>query len=93
MSRIIRDFRCGDCDSITEHWVNKQEIASLTCPDCGSPAMNAIIGAPHIDYIGSVANGESSSDAMNTSIDKWQKMRAQKQRIEKRNFERHGTYD
>ena len=93
MARIIRDIRCRNCDTVTEHWVNKQELASLLCPKCGSPDIKAMIGAPKIDYTSCVANGESSSDSMGTSIDKWQKMRDQKQRIEKRNLERHGTYD
>jgi hypothetical protein len=52
-----------------------------------------MIGAPHLDVIGMAANGEASSDAMNTAIGKWDKMRRQKMRIEQRNLERHGTED
>ena len=93
MARIIRDVRCGACAAVTEHWVNKQELASLSCPECGSSDITPMIGTPHMNYSATVASGESSSDAMQTSIDKWQKMRDQKQRIEKRNLERHGTYE
>jgi len=93
VARIIRDVRCCSCDTVTEHWVNREELAALICPECNSPDMKAMIGAPHLNYADMVANGESSSDSMNTSIDKWEKMRRQKQRIEKRNLERHGTYD
>lgn len=93
MARIIRDIRCGDCASVIERWISKEELASLTCPTCGSSDMNAMIGAPKLAYTEMAANGESSSDAMGTAVDKWAKMREQKQRIEKRNLERHGTYD
>ena len=78
---------------MTELWATKEEVAIHPCPKCHHATLVPIIGAPKINYTMSVANGEASSDAMNTSIDKWQKMRDQKQRIEKRNFERHGTYD
>ncbi len=93
MARITRDYRCGGCDTVTEHWVNKEEEATLTCPNCGSPDMTSIIGAPQIDYIGMATDGKNSSDALGTTIDRWQKMREQKQRIEQRNLERHGTHD
>jgi hypothetical protein len=93
VSRIIRDVRCSECDAVTEHWVNKQELALLDCPECGCSDVTAIIGTPKPFYTGMAANGESSSDAMGTAVDKWAKMRAQKQRIEQRNLERHGTYD
>lgn len=93
MSRIIRDIRCGNCAAVTEHWVNKEELAILTCPECGSPDIKTMIGAPKLDYTSMCANGEASSDGMTGAIDKWDKMRRQKQTIEKRNLERHGTYD
>ncbi|MAG24808.1 hypothetical protein CMI47_04440 [Candidatus Pacearchaeota archaeon] len=93
MARIIRDIRCNDCLTVTEHWISKEELASLNCPECGSSDMTVMIGAPHFGITASVANGQASSDGMTTGIDKWEKMRKQKQRIEKRNLERHGTYD
>lgn len=91
MSRIIRDIRCNACASVTEHWVNREELATLTCPNCGSSDFKVMIGVPKLAYTDMAANGESSSDAMGTAVDKWAKMREQKQRIEKRNLERHGT--
>ena len=93
MARIIRDIRCNSCSTVTEHWVNKEELATLLCPKCRSSDMVAIISAPHLDIIGMATDGKTSSDGLGTTIDKWQKMREQKQRIEKRNLERHGTYD
>jgi hypothetical protein len=52
-----------------------------------------MIGAPHLGYTAMAANGEASSDAMTSSVDKWVKMRDQKTKIEQRNLERHGTVD
>ena len=93
MSRVIRDYRCGHCDAVTEHWVNKEELAVLTCPECGNSAMKAMIGTTHFGFTNTVANGEASSDAMTSSIDRWERARKQKQKTEQRNLERHGTYD
>lgn len=90
---IIADFRCADCDAVTEHLVKRDEPASPSCPECGSSATRRLIGAPKLAYTQMAANGESSSDAMNTAIDRWVKGREQKKRIEQRNMERHGTYD
>ena len=91
MIRIVRDCRCQDCDSVTEHWINEEELAALLCPVCDSPDMKKIIGAPQIAYTRMATDGSASSDAMTTSIDRWVKMRDQKARIEKRNMDRHGT--
>lgn len=91
--RIVTDCRCSSCDAVTEHWVTREEIATLSCPVCGGSALVRMIGAPHLGYIVTAANGEASSDAMTTSVDKWVKMRDQKAKIEKRNLERHGTVD
>ncbi len=91
--RIMTDCRCSTCDTVSEHWINLDEIATLPCPVCENPTLVRMIGACHLDVIGMAANGEASSDAMTSSIDKWAKMREQKAKIEKRNIERHGTYD
>lgn len=93
MVRIIRDYRCGDCNAVSEHWASTEELASLVCSRCGSSAITAMISASHLDYTSMVASGESSSDGMTSSIDKWDKMRRQKLTIETRNLERHGTVD
>lgn len=89
--RIIRDYRCTSCDSISEHWVNEAELAALPCPECGETSLKPMIGAPKIATIMIATDGKASSDGMTTSIDKWHRMRAQKAKIEKRNLERHGT--
>jgi len=88
MSRLINDYHCLDCLTVTEHWVNKEEEATLTCPECSGSQMTKIIGAPKLCYT-EMATG-NSSDGMNKAIDKWDKMRRQKMRIEKRIEERHG---
>jgi hypothetical protein len=55
--------------------------------------MKRLIGAPNLGYTQMAANGEASSDAMGTSIDKWVKMRKERKAREQRNMERHGTVD
>ena len=92
MSRIIRDCQCGHCNAVTEHWVNSEELAVLDCPECGNAEMVALIGSPKIGYTRMATSGDRTSDSLK-AVDKWQKGRAQKQAIEKRNLERHGTYD
>ena len=90
---VLRDYRCTDCDTVTEHMVKPEEVATLPCPKCGHTALVGLIGATHIATIRIATDGKASSDGMTTSIDKWTKMRAQQTRIEKRNLERHGTVD
>lgn len=90
---VLSDCKCRACGTVSEHWVKPGLPPEDECPHCGIPALARLIGAPHLSYTNMVASGESSSDAMGTSIDKWAKMREQKQRIEKRNLERHGTYE
>lgn len=90
---VLRDYRCTDCDTVSEHMVKPEEVATLPCPKCGYTALVGLIGAAHISYIKIATDGKSSSDSMRTSIDKWAKMRTQQTKIEKRNLERHGTVD
>lgn len=90
---VLSDCKCRDCGAVTEHWVKPGQPPTDPCPHCGSPALERQIGAPHLNYTDMAANGESSSDAMGTAVNKWAKMREQKQKIEKRNLERHGTYE
>ena len=88
----IFDFRCRSCDEVFEAMVTKEETHP-PCPACSSTKSKRLISAPHFDYSKICANGEQSSDAMTTSIERWNRGRAQKMKIEKRNMERHGTYD
>ena len=88
----IFDFRCQSCDHRFEAMVTSSE-PQPSCPECESTDCKRLISAPRIDYTRTAANGTQSSDAMTTSIDRWQKGRAQKMKIEQRNLERHGTYD
>jgi len=89
---LFVDFRCRSCDAVTEHLVKHDGSDDPECPECGSSGMKRLIGAPKLAYARMAANGEASSDAMGTAIDKWVKGREQRKRIEKRNMERHGTY-
>ncbi len=91
--KMITNYRCSHCSTVSEIWAKYEELASLKCPECSRTGLTRLISAPHIGIINSVANGESSSDAMTTTIDKWDKMRRQKAKIESRNLERHGTVD
>jgi putative FmdB family regulatory protein len=90
---VLNDYQCGDCGTVSEQWDKRGEVANHTCPHCGSTSLSKQISPGHLGYTSMAANGESSSDSMGTAIDKWAKMREQKQRIERRNLERHGTYE
>ena len=90
---VLRDYRCTECATVSEHWDNTDELAPRRCPDCGGSKLTSMIGAPNLAYTDMACNGEASSDAMNTAISKWDKMRRQRMRTEKRNLERHGTVD
>lgn len=92
MFKIV-DVRCLDCDHVHEALVNAKDEASPSCPECSSTNTVRLIGAPNLSYTRMAASGKSSSDGMTTAIERWHKGRAQKMKIEKRNLERHGTYD
>lgn len=87
------DFRCHTCDHVFEDWDTSDRSAKPACPSCGSSDTHRLIATPRMDLARSVANGEASSDGMTTAIDKWDRARRQKMKIEQRNLERHGTYD
>ena len=87
------DFRCRDCGHTFEHLVKPDEAGEpQTCPECSKVSAVRQVSLPHFDTIGMATDGKSSSDAMATTIDKWQRMRHQRLKIEERNMERHGTY-
>lgn len=90
---IIFDFRCKNCDAVTEHLVNHSDEASSPCPECGSSDTVKIIGTPNLAYALMATNGESSSDGMTSAIDKWHKARMQRKATETKNMENHGTVD
>lgn len=89
---LVLDFQCNDCGAIAEHLV-KQGDAIPECPECGSSSTTRLIGAPKLGYTAMATSGKASSDAMTTSIDRWAKARAQKQKTQERNLARHGTED
>lgn len=72
---------------MAEHWATREEFATLPCPNCGHVGLTRMIGAPKLNYTDMACNGEASSDAMGTAVDKWVKMRDQKARIEKKAYE------
>ena len=86
------DLRCAACNTVFEAWAKLEGSANPPCPQCDHAVTNRIIGAPRLLYCHMAADGSASSDALTTSVDKWDKMRKQKMKIESRNFERHGTY-
>jgi len=90
---ILSDFRCRSCSAVSEHTITHDGAATPKCPECGHPDMTRLIGAPRILYGSIATDGKPSSDGMTTSIDRWQKGRKQKMKLEQRNLDRHGTYD
>jgi putative FmdB family regulatory protein len=90
---IMFDFRCADCGEEFEALDKQEPVGEPTpCPRCLSTATSRLISTPHFNTIGMATDSKSSSDALNTTIDRWAKMRRQKMTIEKRSLERHGTY-
>ena len=87
------DFRCDDCDHRFEDWDTIERSAKPQCPECQSPDTVRLISKLRLDYTAMACSGKSSSDGMTTAIDRWAKRREEKVKIEKRNLERHGTYD
>ena len=83
----IYDFKCNECDNVTEHIV-RMSVESLPCPDCGADTVR-LIGCPNL----SISNLAAGASATVDSIDKWDKMRKQKMAIEQKNQDNHGTYD
>lgn len=90
---VLADIRCRACSAVFEAMVKNDGSANPSCPTCGHADTQRLIGTPRLLYARMAADGTASSDAMTTSIDRWQKGREQKMRTEDRNLERHGTYD
>lgn len=57
-----------------------------TCPVCGAEAKRGV-SAPYLSS-SDLAMGKSATSA---AIDKWQKQRAEKQKIEERTIKEHGS--
>jgi putative FmdB family regulatory protein len=90
---VLFDFRCRSCGHEFEHLVKQGGAGEpQPCPECQAVAGERQVSVPHFDTIGMATDGRKSSDAMTSTIDKWEKMRRQRMTIEKRNMERHGTY-
>jgi predicted nucleic acid-binding Zn ribbon protein len=83
MSRIMLDFRCPN-GHVGEDFVDSA-AQTVVCPRCGATATR-LIAAPRIALDGISGDFPSASDA-------WEKRRESHMRKEKRNQERHGTYD
>ena len=89
----LYNFRCDSCDHRFEDWDTMETSAKVACPSCDSSDVVRLISKPRLDYTGMVANGSASSDGMTTAIDRWERARKEKMKIEQRNLDRHGTYD
>lgn len=80
----IFEFRCSECDAITDELVSP-DIHEVSCAACGGSAKR-IISAVRIDWQAFVHGPNASEPA----ISKWDKMRKQKLDIENRKIERNG---
>jgi putative FmdB family regulatory protein len=89
----LYNFRCQDCDHVFEAWDTMEKTSNPPCPECDALGAVRLISSPRLDYTGMATSGNSSDDAFTTSIDRWAKARRKQVAIEKRNLERHGTYD
>lgn len=90
---VLADYRCPACSAVSEHKVNQDEAATLPCPECGHSGLTRLIGAVRVMFSHMASDGSASSDALTSSIDRWQRDRERKMKTELRNLERHGTED
>ena len=88
----LSDFRCHECKTVFECWIDTTAMASPQCPDCKHPHTTRLIGGTHPDIIGMATDGAQSSDGFASSINKWDRMRRKQMEIEKRNLRNHGDY-
>jgi putative FmdB family regulatory protein len=87
------DFRCSNCDHRFEDWDTSEASADVSCPKCDTPGAVRLISALRLDYLNMAVPLDGSDSGLTTAIDKWAKRREEKVKIEKRNLDRHGTYD
>lgn len=82
-----RELKCDLCGEVATLLIqNGVETVACTVPDCNGQ-MHKVISAPHL-HVADLAMGESATSA---AIDKWQKQRAEKQKIEERTIKEHGS--
>ena len=70
---IIKDYRCRDCGTITEHFVDNSDVI-LVCQQCGGESRSIISGTSF--------SLEGCSGDFPTAHQQWDKKRAQKQAYE-----------
>jgi len=79
----VHDFRCEN-GHVSEHFVNHDEIAWLSCPVCGTLAQR-IVSAPRIKLDAISGHFPSATRA-------WELRREEKMAIERKTKANHGTY-
>lgn len=81
--RVMFDFRCKQ-GHVTERLASER-VESIRCPQCGRLSVR-LLAAPRSKLDGISGDFPSASD-------QWEKRRESHMRKEKRNVERHGTYE
>lgn len=83
-----RKLKCEHCGEVAKLPI-QNGVTTLACsvPDCSGQMHVLVEGVPYLPAA-DLAMGDSASSA---AIDKWQKQRAEKQKIEERALKEHGS--
>ncbi len=83
MSRRLYEFKCANCHSVTEHFVD-ETVKTVVCTECEMGSAERIISACGI-YL------EPFSGLHPSAYDRWNRVRAEKLKLErKRNGQEQG---
>lgn len=84
MSLILFDFECEGCRAVFEELVERDAPAGAKCPKCHQPNARRLISGTRIDRSLGVSTDFPSLAS------KWERNRAEHQRIEERHYREHG---
>lgn len=87
MSKVIHDFKCDHCGTVTERYIDNT-VRVIDCPECGKSAYRAFLTAPKLDWSGIGAQASASPEF----IDRFEKAHKQQKAIEEKSMAEHGDY-
>lgn len=87
MSKIIHDFKCEECGTVRERYVDSQQTCA-ECSKCGGTAHRVFLSAPKLDWSGIGAQASASPEF----VDRFEKAHKQQKKIEERTMAEHGDY-
>lgn len=87
MSKILHDFKCGQCDTVRERYVDSSQDTAI-CSECGGIAHRVFLTPPKLDWSGIGAQASASPEF----VDKFEKVHKQQKAIEDKAMAEHGDY-